>query len=1046
VEPRPILSTLSNYYSLRFAARYALKAHVFEGMTLKERESKLSSHMSTIKRVLFTRSLRLLPLPEQVAVIEALSTLVDFVPGLLPVADQHLLAFLSEYLKLSSIADGEMADSSIVGYVVDKNGFTGKPSPSKYSYGSKHMTGIFLRRECVARLRGDKYILIPEELPLGVQLRVSALRLLNTVIRRHADGFFDADSTTPIGTSQLLLFEVFRTSLTHTCAGNIRPHVISLLFRSLVSEPPMSVFAAHMALQDVLTLSVVTNDDTEGRSRSQSRLPKELLQTCIRPVLLNLRDYTRLSVPLLRGLARLLSLLSSWFNRTLGEKLLEHLQKWTEPELVVACAIWKVGDEPTVAARILDLFALLPHASHFVEPLVKTVIKLEAALHRFKGNQERSPYRKPLARYLNKQSQHTVNFFFQRLKNSMYNELFQDIVALKESETLRTYLSGRQCSVSLLNVCFERPLAIIRSEKTSASKTAGNTSGPSASAAEIMSMHGIAVDAGKQREVIMRQDIDSKQKKLLALQQEAARTKEVLQARLVPSAAKTDDLLEDAKRRHRSAQATYDKAQKELNESKQRYAAERAHPEAADSSSAKKMTVDALELQRQGFKLVETLVNYNENYLTDHNDIVRAFRWLWRSKGRHLRLQHEELMPPRFHKESKLLGLLLVKYAKAFPNDVDVLFELLRIFLQPTTCDFTFIRVFLADTVSLVLSIEKKRHVIQRFFALLAGEGPEETKVLSIQLIVLPMLINSLSAENENVEKDAIEPKAADDGDKEVSSDNAGEEVLVNAEMVQKFVKEVLMKNGIPALFGDRVRVELLRMSTLLIRCVPKLMDEYKKDVLKFSWGLLKSEDTSCKSWAYLNVCNFIAAFETPGRIILQVYVSMIRLHQHEGKGFVRSGLSILLPSLSGKLDEKEFTKLIEYSIRIIYEEGNNIPQLAHIWQTIVAHPSIFVSHRGQFLKHMVISLTRLGLPPNCPIENRTLSLTIADLILEWNDLPALAGPKSSQDAQNGSQQKKLKGVDGQPVSSESSADSSGERTPEYSGLNSSMVSVLGSL
>lgn len=170
-------------------------------MTLKERESKLSSHMSTIKRVLFTRSLRLLPLPEQVAVIEALSTLVDFVPGLLPVADQHLLAFLSEYLKLSSIADGEMADSSIVGYVVDKNGFTGKPSPSKYSHGSKHMTGIFLRRECVARLRGEKYILIPEELPLGIQLRVSALRLLNTVIRRHADGFFDADSTTPIGTS-----------------------------------------------------------------------------------------------------------------------------------------------------------------------------------------------------------------------------------------------------------------------------------------------------------------------------------------------------------------------------------------------------------------------------------------------------------------------------------------------------------------------------------------------------------------------------------------------------------------------------------------------------------------------------------------------------------------------------------------------------------------------------------------------------------------------------------------------------------------------------
>lgn len=184
-------------------------------MTALEREKRLSKHLSTIKRVLFTRSLRLLPLPEQVAVIEALATLVDFAPDLLPVADQHLLAFLSEFLKLSSIADGEMTDATIVGFVVDKNGFTGKNSTSRYSQSSKHLTGIFLRRECVARLCSGKYILIPEELPMGVQLRVSALRLLNTVIRRHADGFFDADAATPIGTFLLSMIPVNRND-SHT--------------------------------------------------------------------------------------------------------------------------------------------------------------------------------------------------------------------------------------------------------------------------------------------------------------------------------------------------------------------------------------------------------------------------------------------------------------------------------------------------------------------------------------------------------------------------------------------------------------------------------------------------------------------------------------------------------------------------------------------------------------------------------------------------------------------------------------------------------------
>ena len=34
----------------------------------------------------------------------------------------------------------------------------------------------------------------------------------------------------------------------------------------------------------------------------------------------------------LQGLARLLELLSDWFNLTLGDKLLEHLKNWLNPE------------------------------------------------------------------------------------------------------------------------------------------------------------------------------------------------------------------------------------------------------------------------------------------------------------------------------------------------------------------------------------------------------------------------------------------------------------------------------------------------------------------------------------------------------------------------------------------------------------------------------------------------------------------------------------------------------------------------------------------
>ena len=65
-------------------------------------------------------------------------------------------------------------------------------------------------------------------------------------------------------------------------------------------------------------------------------------------------------MPLLQGLARLLELLSNWFNVTLGAKLLDHLKKWLEPEkLAQSQKSWKSGDEPKIAAGLIILWNFL---------------------------------------------------------------------------------------------------------------------------------------------------------------------------------------------------------------------------------------------------------------------------------------------------------------------------------------------------------------------------------------------------------------------------------------------------------------------------------------------------------------------------------------------------------------------------------------------------------------------------------------------------------------------------------------------------------------
>lgn len=190
-----------------------------------------------------------------------------------------------------------------------------------------------------------------------------------------------------------------------TFAGNIRPHVVSLLFRSLVSLSDRCASAAHSALREVMT-------GGEHAIIGAHRLSKDLLQTSIRPVLLNLRDYTKLTVQLLKGLSRLLSLLASWFNKTLGEKLIEHLRKWEDPKGIVAQGVWAPGDEPLVAAEIISLFEKMPQGRVFVEQVVTSTIRLESVLPQYSNFVGvESPFRAPLTRFFNKHCSDVADFF-----------------------------------------------------------------------------------------------------------------------------------------------------------------------------------------------------------------------------------------------------------------------------------------------------------------------------------------------------------------------------------------------------------------------------------------------------------------------------------------------------------------------------------------------------------------------------------------------------------------------------------------------------------
>lgn len=886
----------------------------------------LSGHVTSLKRLLFAKLLRTLSLPDLVAVVDAVAFINEAVPNLIPISDANMMSFLGELIKMICIADGEISDEKFGSVVlIDKNGWAvdcdGKPisdnKPLVQPSSIFHRHTITLRDDDIGAR-----IVVPEGLNLGVQLRVSTLFLFRAVVR--LDEFFEAGIQ-----SQM---------------GNLRPHIVALLFRSLISELPPAVLTSTSALKQALKLAEGVEDSDDASP--QHLLSKELIQACIRPILVNLRDHKQLSIPLLNGLSSLLTLLSTWFNKSLGDKMLDHLQRFLEPEKIIALKLWRAGEEPLVAAAVIDLFSVLPQASNFVEALVKTTIRLESVLSAYGANYVCSPFRGPLSRYLNRHCAGTVGFFLEehRLSNPMYNDLFFDILNRDDSRSLRQYLGGKECTVMLLNVCFERPLGIIRSEKQSSTTKAGSAH---------LNAYGINqwYSPTAQRKLeIARQAIEMKKKILSAKQQEEAKSKKSLQSK--GGDRKSSDY-QAALKVHQSVRDAYERAKKEVEDAKNSYARQISTAFQRDSKQ-RTMTTSALELQTQGFRLVGMLTKLDPQYLSQHNDVVRAMRWLWRSRARHYRLLHEEEMPPRYHNESLLLSRFLVSYSQACPEDTDVLFDLIRIFLQPfASIDFSFIKNFLVETMVNVLTPDQKSQVMQRFLTLLSGDGSEETKILSCQMLIMPTLKQG--------------------NPKEVFGDAS----------VRLFVK-LLLKDG--GAFGSKLTCELLNMVIVLLDHMREEVGEYRKDILKYIWGILRADNSNTKYIGYLAVSKFVAAFETPPKVILQVYRSLLRSSSSVERQNVREAMKLLLPNLRVRLKIPDLELALRCTVTVMQEVEDSLPRVAHVWDVIIRHIQIFECFKATIMPYLKHAVSLLGSHLHSHPEYRELSVSLVELMIGWTE------------------------------------------------------------
>ena len=176
-----------------------------------------------------------------------------------------------------------------------------------------------------------------------------------------------------------------------------------------------------------------------------------MLQTGLRPILVNLADAKRLSVPGLDGLAKFLELLNNYFKVEIGIKLLDHFASLGDEQTLERAAQSPLEDNPDITrmARLVNIFRLLPPtASTFLVKLVGHVVDAEARLHQTAPG----PFSEVLALYLDRYHDEACTNLLDNIRNPRYVWTYRNVIACGKAPALVETISNR--ADDIVKACF----------------------------------------------------------------------------------------------------------------------------------------------------------------------------------------------------------------------------------------------------------------------------------------------------------------------------------------------------------------------------------------------------------------------------------------------------------------------------------------------------------------------------------------------------------------------------------------------------------------
>eukprot|EP00210_Caulerpa_lentillifera_P007000 g6694.t1 len=376
--------------------------------------------------------------------------------------------------------------------------------------------------------------------------------------------------------------------------------------------------------------------------------------------------------------------------------------------------------------------------------------------------------------------------------------------------------------------------------------------------------------------------------------------------------------------------------------------------------------------------LLKTIVKLKPDWLPHQSDLYRSLHSMWRGLNFIERVSREEKMSSHMELfQCKALAKCMLNYISVHHGEVEALVELLVVFETTSKVSFGFIKEYCTEFVPVHYTHLELHELLKFIFIALDGRLSQSHSIFVVRFLVIPVL-QSLKERGEMIQ-------------------------VATLELVYSFLK-VTKGTGVER--EVCLTIELLDAGRLLVVGSSSLYgSEVIREMIKYAWSFLITDNMECKSHAFLLVAHMFRILPSIENIGLQVFVNLLRCDFAETKReLVQEALDVLIPALDEtqkrNTDDNTFPSWIQYCTKHMSSEGHKLNLLINLWQTVIGQPDLFYEYRSQFLGPMVNTLSRLRRPPiNATAENRQMAIDMERVIVDW-EVRRVKGSLESSDSQ----------------------------------------------